>query len=278
VSGKLAGQVAFVTGAARGQGRSHAVRLAAEGADIIAIDACTQLETVPYGLATDADLAETARQIEALDRRVIARKVDVRDLEGLIAAVDEGVAELGRLDIIIANAGISSYSAAADLSEQQWMEMIDVNLNGVWRTYRAGIQHIRAGGQGGAIIITSSVAGMRGIPNTSHYAAAKHGVVGLMRVLALEHGRERIRVNTIHPTNVNTDMIQNEPTIELFLPHKKDPTPEDYQKVARSLNVLPIPWVEPSTISDMVVFLASPEGQYITGAMIPIDAGMSMRW
>jgi (+)-trans-carveol dehydrogenase len=278
VSGKLAGQVAFVTGAARGQGRSHAVRLAAEGADIIAIDACTQLETVPYGLATEADLAETARQIEALDRRVIARKVDVRDLEGLIAAVDEGVAELGRLDIIIANAGISSYSAAADLSEQQWMEMIDVNLNGVWRTYRAGIQHIRAGGQGGAIIITSSVAGMRGIPNTSHYAAAKHGVVGLMRVLALEHGRERIRVNTIHPTNVNTDMIQNEPTIELFLPHKKDPTPEEYQKVARSLNVLPIPWVEPSTISDMVVFLASPEGQYITGAMIPIDAGMSMRW
>jgi (+)-trans-carveol dehydrogenase len=278
VSGKLAGQVAFVTGAARGQGRSHAVRLAAEGADIIAIDACTQLETVPYGLASEADLAETARQIEALDRRVIARKVDVRDLEGLIAAVDEGVAELGRLDIIIANAGISSYSAAADLSEQQWMEMIDVNLNGVWRTYRAGIQHIRAGGQGGAIIITSSVAGMRGIPNTSHYAAAKHGVVGLMRVLALEHGRERIRVNTIHPTNVNTDMIQNEPTIELFLPHKKDPTPEEYQKVARSLNVLPIPWVEPSTISDMVVFLASPEGQYITGAMIPIDAGMSMRW
>jgi (+)-trans-carveol dehydrogenase len=278
VSGKLAGQVAFVTGAARGQGRSHAVRLAAEGADIIAIDACTQLETVPYGLASEADLAETARQIEALDRRVIARKVDVRDLEGLIAAVDEGVAELGRLDIIIANAGISSYSAAADLSEQQWMEMIDVNLNGVWRTYRAGIQHIRAGGRGGAIIITSSVAGMRGIPNTSHYAAAKHGVVGLMRVLALEHGRERIRVNTIHPTNVNTDMIQNEPTIELFLPHKKDPTPEEYQKVARSLNVLPIPWVEPSTISDMVVFLASPEGQYITGAMIPIDAGMSMRW
>jgi (+)-trans-carveol dehydrogenase len=156
--------------------------------------------------------------------------------------------------------------------------MIDVNLSGVWRTYKAGIGHIQAGGQGGCVVITSSVAGLRGIPNTAHYVAAKHGLVGLMRVLALEHGRERIRVNTIHPTNVNTGMIQNEPTLDLFLPGKTDRTQEDFARVARSLNVLPIPWVEPSAISEMVLFLASDAGQFITGSTIPIDAGMSMRW
>lgn len=278
MTGKVAGKVALVTGAARGQGRSHAVKLASEGADIIAVDACSSLDTVPYPLGTEDDLAETVRQIEALDRRVIARKVDVRDLKGLRSAVDEGVGEFGRLDIILANAGISSFASAADLTEDQWDEMIEVNLSGVWRTYKAGIKHIQAGGQGGCIIITSSVAGLRGIPNTAHYVAAKHGLVGLMRVLALEHGRERIRVNTIHPTNVNTGMIQNEPTLDLFLPGKVDRTEADFARVARSLNVLPIPWIEPSTVSEMVLFLASDAGQFITGSTLPVDAGMSMRW
>jgi SDR family mycofactocin-dependent oxidoreductase len=278
MTGKLEGKVAFVTGAARGQGRSHAVKLASEGADIIAVDACAGLPTVPYDLATEADLAETVRLIEELDRRVVAHKVDVRDLEGLTAAVADGVATLGRLDIILANAGISSFASAAELTEEQWTEMVDVNLNGVWRAYRAGIRHIQAGGVGGAIVITSSVAGLRGIPNVAHYAAAKHGVVGLMRVLALEHGREQIRVNTIHPTNVNTGMIQNEPTLDLFLPGRTDRTQEDFARVAKMLNVLPIPWVEPETISEMVLFLVSDAGRFITGSTIPIDAGMSMRW
>jgi (+)-trans-carveol dehydrogenase len=274
----LEGKVAFVTGAARGQGRSHALRLAAEGADIIAVDICRPVASVPYPVATAEDLAETARQIEALDRRVIARQADVRDLPALIAAVDEGVAQLGRLDIVVANAGIASYAPAAEMTEQQWDEMVAINLSGVWRSVRAAVSHLRAGGNGGSVIITSSTAGLRGIPHAAHYAAAKHGLVGLMKVLALELGPERIRVNTIHPTTVDTAMVQNEATIGLFLPGRTDPSQEDFARIAQRLNVMPVPWVQPGTVSDLVVFLASDGAQYITGAAIPVDAGMSIRW
>ncbi|WP_326835376.1 mycofactocin-coupled SDR family oxidoreductase [Amycolatopsis rhabdoformis] len=279
MAGKLEDQVAFVTGAARGQGRSHAVRMAAEGADIIAVDRCADLESVNYGLATEADLDETCALVEAQGRKVVRHVADVRDLAALTAAVEDGVGRFGRLDIAVANAGIASYGAGADLTEQQWDEMIDVNLSGVWRTARVAIPHIRAGGRGGCILMTSSVAGLRGIPHAAHYAASKHGVVGLVKVLALELGAEGIRVNAIHPTNVNTGMIRNDATVELFLPNPDKPrTEEAFARIAQQLNVLPVPWIEPEVVSETVVFLASEAGKYITGASIPVDAGMSQRW
>jgi len=278
ISNRLAGKVAFVTGAARGQGRSHAVRLAAEGADIIAVDICEQLDSVGYPMSSKADLDETVAQVQALDRRIVARQADVQDLAALTAAVDEGIAEFGRLDVVVANAGIASYRPALELSELDWDEMISVNLSGVWRTIRASVPHVKAHGEGGSVIITSSTSGLRGIPNAAHYAAAKHGLVGLMKVLALELGRDRIRVNTIHPTTVDTPMVQNQETLELFLPGQQDQSQEAFARVAKRLNVLPVPWIQSEDVSDLVVFLASDEAKYITGSALPVDAGMISRW
>jgi SDR family mycofactocin-dependent oxidoreductase len=186
MTGRVEGKVAFITGAARGQGRSHAVRLAEEGADIIAVDICAQIGSVPYEMATPADLAETVREVEALDRRIVAAEADVRDYAALKAALDDGVAQLGGLDIVSANAGIASFAPAADLEEATWQDMIDVNLTGVWHAAKAAIPHLIAGGRGGSIVLTSSTAGLVALPNMAHYVAAKHGVVGLMRTLALE--------------------------------------------------------------------------------------------
>src|ERR1700761_315284 len=183
---RVAGQVAFITGAARGQGRSHAIRLAQEGADIIAIDLCAQIDSVPYPMSTPDDLAETVKQVEALDRRIIATQADVRDYAAVKAAVDAGVAELGRLDIVSANAGISSMGRMDELPEQTWQDMIDTNLTGVWHAAKAAIPHLKAGGRGGAIVLTSSDAGLFAMENIGHYVSAKHGVVGLMRTLAIE--------------------------------------------------------------------------------------------
>src|ERR1700729_576301 len=201
--GKLDGKVAFITGAARGQGRSHAQRLAAEGADIIAVDICEQLET-PYTGATPEDLAETVRIVESLDRGIVARKADVRDSASLEAAVNEGVAELGRLDIVVANAGICSFGPVEELTEESWMQMIDINLSGCWRTAKAAIPSLN---DGGSIILTSSAAGLRGYPGLAHYVTAKHGLIGLMRAMAHELGPRRIRVNCVNPTQVETDML-----------------------------------------------------------------------
>ena len=276
--GRLDGKVAFITGAARGQGRSHALRLAQEGADIIAVDIVEQISTVPYAMAKPEDLDDTVRQIEALDRRIVARRADVRDGEALRAAVDEGVAELGRLDIVAANAGIFSSGSAEELTEEQWNDMIEVNLSGVWRTCKVAIPHLRAAG-GGSIIITSSTAGLNGFPNFAHYVSAKHGVVGLMRTLALELAPDMIRVNSVHPTSVDTDMIQNETMYELFAP---DLEPEQRTREAlgerfTTLNALPIPWVEAVDISNAVLFLASDEARYITGVTLPVDAGQTTK-
>ena len=272
--GRVEGKVAFITGAARGQGRSHAIRLAQEGADIIAIDVCEDAPGIPYPMATEADLAETVRQVEALDRRIVATKADVRDYDALKAAVDEGVAQLGRLDIVSANAGIgASPSLAEELSEDIWTDMLNVNLSGVWRTAKAAIPHLKAGGRGGSIILTSSAASLMTYPNAAHYTSAKHGVVGLMRTLALELAPHMIRVNSIHPTTVDTDMVQNEATYRLFRPDLENPTRDDFAAAAQTLNALPIPWVETIDISNAVLFLASDEARYITGVTLPVDAG-----
>jgi (+)-trans-carveol dehydrogenase len=272
--GRVEGKVAFITGAARGQGRSHAVRLAEEGADIIAVDLCAQVDTVPYPMATPEDLAQTVKAVEALDRRIIATQADVRDFAALKAAVDAGVAELGRLDIVSANAGIASVDASTtDISEQSWADMLDINLTGVWHTAKAAVPHMIAAGNGGAIILTSSAAGLMAYPGIGHYVSAKHGVVGLMRTLALELAPHMIRVNSLHPTQVDTEMIQNETIYRLFSPDDPNPSRDAFIPVSQAMNALPIPWVEPRDISNALLFLASDEARYITGVPLPVDAG-----
>ncbi len=276
--GRLEGKVAFVTGAARGQGRSHAIRMAQEGADIIAVDIASQMETVEYAMATPDDMAETVRQVEALDRRIIAAQADVRDYDAVKSAVEDGVAQLGRLDIVAANAGIFSQGRAEEITDQQWDEMIDTNLKGVWHTAKAAIPHLRAAG-GGAIILTSSTAGLMGYENFAHYVSAKHGVVGLMRTLALELAPDMIRVNSVHPTSVDTDMIQNQMLYALFAPdlEESERTRENLGERFKTMNALPIPWVEPVDISNAVLFLASDEARYITGVTLPVDAGATTK-
>ncbi|NYE18152.1 mycofactocin-coupled SDR family oxidoreductase [Microbacterium immunditiarum] len=276
--GRLDGKVAFITGAARGQGRSHAIRMAQEGADIIAIDLAKQIDTVPYGMATPDDLAETVRQVEALDRRIVASEADVRDYEGLKAALDEGVAQLGKLDIVSANAGIFSNATAEELTDEAWNDMIAVNLTGVWHTAKAAIPHLRANG-GGSIIITSSTAGIKGFPNFVHYVASKHGVVGVMRTLALELAPDSIRVNTVHPTSVDTDMIQNDALYALFMPDLPEDqrTKDEFRGRMATMNALPVPWVEAVDISNAVLWLASDESRYVTGVQLPVDAGSTQK-
>jgi SDR family mycofactocin-dependent oxidoreductase len=277
--GRVEGKVAFITGAARGQGRSHAIRLAQEGADIIAIDLAAQVGSVPYPLATPDDLAQTVKEVEALDRRIIATQADVRDYAALKAALDDGVTELGRLDIVAANAGIFSFGMLDEMPGQTWQDMIDINLTGVWHTAKAAIPHLRAGGGGGSMILTSSDAGLQALENTGHYTAAKHGVVGLMRTLALELAPDMIRVNSVLPTTVNTEMIQNAAAYALLAPDlpEQDRTKEWLRERFQALNALPIPWVEPVDISNAVLWLASEEARYVTGVALPVDAGILIK-
>jgi SDR family mycofactocin-dependent oxidoreductase len=277
MAGRVEGKVAFITGAARGQGRSHAIRLAEEGADIIAVDICAQVGSVPYPTATPEDLAETVKEVEALDRRIIASVADVRDFSALKAAVDDGVAQLGRLDIASANAGIASYGQAVDLDETTWQDMIDTNLTGVWHAAKAAIPHLIAGGRGGSIVLTSSTAGLKAIPNMAHYVSAKHGVVGLMRNLANELAPYRVRVNTVHPTNVDTHMIQNPGTWGMFAPGDPEPTQDKAIPGFTSLNALEVPWIESIDVANAVLFLLSDEARYITGATLPVDAGAAIK-
>jgi len=275
--GRVSGKVAFITGAARGQGRSHAIRLAEEGADIIAVDICEQIDSVPYPLATAADLQETVDQVQALDRRIVAERADVRDYEQLKAVVDRGVAELGRLDIVSANAGIHSAAPAHEMTESAWQDLIDVNLTGVWLTCKAAVPHLIAGGRGGVVVLTSSVAGLRPYGGIAHYVAAKHGLVGLTKTLAQELAGHHIRVNALNPTQVDTDMIQNEMIYRLFLPDEPEPTREQFSVASQATNLLPIPWVEPRDVSDALLFLASDEARFITGITLPVDAGVLAR-
>jgi (+)-trans-carveol dehydrogenase len=279
MAGRVEGKVAFITGAARGQGRAHAVRLAQEGADIIAIDICKKVETVELiAPSTPEDLAETASLVKNLGRRIVTAEVDVRDYDALKAAVDSGVEQLGRLDIIVANAGIGNGGQTLDkTSEADWTAMIDVNLSGVWKTVKAGVPHILEGGRGGSIILTSSVGGLKAYPHTGHYIAAKHGVVGLMRTFAVELGAQNIRVNSVHPTNVNTPLYMNEGTMRLFRPDLENPGPEDMKVVAQLMHTLPIGWVEPEDIANAVLFLASDEARYITGVTLPVDGGSCLK-
>jgi (+)-trans-carveol dehydrogenase len=279
MTGRVEGKVAFVTGAAIGQGRSHAVRLAQEGADIIAIDVCKPIvENTTIPAATPEDLAETADLVKAHNRRIFTAEVDVRDYDAMKAAVDTGVEQLGRLDIIVANAGIGNGGDTLDqCSEHDWQEMIDINLSGVWKSVKAAVPHLIAGGNGGSIVLTSSVGGLKAYPHCGNYVAAKHGVVGIMRSFAVELGQHMIRVNSVHPTHVSTGMIMNEGTWKMFRPDLENPGPDDMAPICQMFHTLPIPWVDPIDISNAVLFFVSDEARYITGVTLPIDAGSCLK-
>jgi SDR family mycofactocin-dependent oxidoreductase len=267
VAGKLEGKVAFITGAARGQGRSHAVRLAQEGADIIAVDICRQIDTVEYPMATPEELDETVKEVEALDRRIFARQADVRDEAGLRAAFDAGVAELGPVDIVLANAGIAPLSSRE--KHEAWQDVIDVNLTGVFNTVETAIPSMIERGKGGAIVLTSSTAGINGIGGPTRgglgYTASKHGVVGLMRSYANTLAPHSIRVNSVHPTGVRTPMIINDVMAQFLA---ADPTLSNGMA-----NALPVDMVEPADISNAILWLVSDDARYVTGVTLPVDAG-----
>ena len=273
--GLVDGKVALVTGAGRGQGRSHALRLAAEGADVIAVDiAANNVGTISYPLASEEELDSTVSDVQALGRRAVKAVADVRSLSELQRAVDLGLSELGKIDIVCANAGIGSWAVSWEMTEQQWQDMIAVNLTGVFNTVRAALPSMVERGEGGSLVLTSSTAGLRAYQNTAHYTAAKHGVIGLMKVLAQEAGPHRIRVNAVCPTTVRTPLVINDSTFELFAPHLEHPTEDDVREPFESLNILPgVAWIEPSDVSDAVVFLCSDAAKFITGVALPIDAG-----
>ena len=232
--------------------------------------------TIPA--STPEDLAETADLVKGLNRRIVTAEVDVRDYDALKAAVDSGVEQLGRLDIIVANAGIGNGGDTLDkTSEHDWQEMIDVNLSGVWKTVKAGVPHVIAGGQGGSIVLTSSVGGLKAYPHCGNYVAAKHGVVGIMRSFAVELGQHMIRVNSVHPTHVATAMIMNEGTWKMFRPDLENPGPDDMAPICQMFHTLPIPWVEAEDVSNAVLFFASDESRYITGVTLPVDAGSCLK-
>jgi (+)-trans-carveol dehydrogenase len=275
IMGVLDGKVAFVTGAARGQGRSHARRLAEEGADIIAIDACATPGWLSYPLASEADLAQTVKEVEATGQRIVARRADVRDLGAVRAALGEGVAELGgRLDIVCANAGIISQPVATwEIDLDQWRELIDVTLTGVFVTVKAAVPHMIAAGNGGSITLTSSGAALISGGGFADYKAAKSGILSLTRTLACELAEHFIRVNAICPTAVDTPMIQNETLYRSFRPDLPNPGREDVKAGFQTMNLLPIPWVDAADVSNAIVWLASDAARYITGVTLPVDAG-----
>ena len=278
MAGRVEGKVAFITGAARGQGRSHAVRLAGEGADIIGIDICEDVDSIQYPMGTMADLEETKRQVEALGRKMLIFKADVRDFDALKAAADAGFAEFGRLDIVVANAGIASFAMTDQMEESMLQDVIDINLTGVWHTYKATVNHMIAAGNGGSIMFISSTGGLKGLAAIPHYVSAKHGLVGLARTCAIEVAPHMIRVNTIHPTNIDTDMINNQSTRQAFRPDlDREVTKEDMVESATAMNLIPVPWIDSIEISHAVLFLGSDEARFITAAKIPVDAGMSQK-
>jgi (+)-trans-carveol dehydrogenase len=276
--GRVAGKVAFISGAARGQGRAHALRLAAEGADIIAFDACGPVSSQGAPPASKDDLAETVRGVEALDRRIVAGVADARDFDAVAGVLAEGLDQFGRVDIVAANAGIQGIaSSTAEASEQDWRAVLDTNLTGVWNTARAAVPHLVQRGEGGVILLTSSSLALKAVGNFGAYTSAKHGVVGLMRTLAVELAPHQIRVNSIHPTTVRTPLLLNENNWRIFRPDLPHPELADVIDLYRGLNLLPVPWVEPEDVANALLFLASDEARYVTGVAFPVDAGMSVK-
>jgi SDR family mycofactocin-dependent oxidoreductase len=273
--GRLDGKVAFITGVARGQGRSHAIRLAEEGADIVGVDSLADFGTTAYPMPTQDDLDETTVLVEKTGRRAILSRADVRDREGLRRAVSDGVADLGRLDIVCANAGIMPIGRPLwEISAQQWQSVIDINLTGVFNTLAVTVPPMRGAGNGGSIILTASAAGLRFGLNLGDYAATKAGVIALAKTLANEVAAERIRVNAICPGAVATPMITaNEELFKLFRPDIENPTLQDCEPAFKTLMPMGGPWLAPEDVSNMVVFLASDEASSVTGTAMSVDQG-----
>lgn len=277
MSARLAGKTALITGAARGIGRAQAVRFAQEGAAVIAMDICGPVDTVRIPPSSPQDLDETARQVREAGGRIVTTIVDVRDTDAVRDATDHGAAVFGGIDIVCATAGITSRGFAAEMSEETWRTMLDINLTGVWSTCAAAAPHLIDRGAG-SMILVSSIAGLRGLVGVAHYTAAKHGVVGLMRSLAHDLAPHNVRVNCVHPTNVDTDMIQNDLVRSAFRPDlDRPPTRSEFADAAAGMNLLAVPWVDPVDVANACLFLASDEARYITAVTLPVDAGATRR-
>lgn len=277
--GRLEGKVAFITGVARGMGRSHALRFAEEGADVIGVDICADIPSIPYPMATADDLEETRQLVVNRGRRVITRRADVRDMEALSAAVDDGLEAFGKIDVVCANAGVCGIGRSWELDEREWDDVVGTILKGSWNTIRATLPHMIERGTGGSIILISSGAAWVNAPNVAHYAAAKAGVISLSRVVANElHSiRSGIRINCILPTSVPTSMIMNDHAFRLFRPDLDHPTIEDVEPAFSGLNLLPIPWIDAEDVSNAAIWLASDEARYVTGVALPVDAGYTQK-
>jgi SDR family mycofactocin-dependent oxidoreductase len=275
--GLLSGKVALISGAARGQGRSHAIRLAEEGANIIGFDICHQIDSVEYAMATQQDLAETSKMVECGGGRIVTAEADARDPEAVQKVVDLGLTEFGQIDIVVANAGIMPISGEQGMQRQAWIDAIDVLLSGVYYTVQAAVPSMIEEGAGGAIVITSSIAGLKGllrdyktaVPGFAGYIAAKHGVVGLMRMYANALAAHNIRCNTVHPTACATPMVMN----DVFAAWK-----DSHEQLSQDMqNLMPVPAIDPIDVSNAIVYLCSDMGRYVTGTILPVDAGFSVR-
>lgn len=274
----LAGKVAFVTGAARGLGRTVAVRLAECGADLVLVDVCANISSVPYPLARRADLEETVALAEKFGARVRWSQADVRDSIALRAAIADADRTFGRLDIVVACAGVASLVPFDELTDLTWDDSIAVNLTGAFRTVKAALPLMRRGGRGGSIVFVSSTAAVNASTNLAHYCSAKHGMTGLMQVIAKELAAERIRANAVLPTSMNTAMIHNEATYARILPDADaaEVTSEQTMSVFQSMNLLPVPWVEPDDVANAILWLVGHQAEMITGVQLPVDAGKTV--
>ncbi len=270
---ELDGRVAIVTGAARGQGRSHAVRLAEMGADLVLVDVCADLERVPYGQPGPDALAETAQMATDAGAVVRTAVADVRDAEAMADAARTAVDDMGGIDIVVANAGVIQLKPATEISSDDWADVIGINLTGVWNTIAPTIAPMIEQGRGGVISITSSAAGLKGPPHMAHYAASKSGVIGLMRSLSAELGRYNIRVNCLAPTTVDTEMVHWPEAYAMFRPDLENPQRDDVVDTFKELNVLPVPWIDAVDVTEALAFIVSDRARYITGTVLPVDAG-----
>jgi SDR family mycofactocin-dependent oxidoreductase len=275
--GQLDGKVAFITGVARGQGRSHALTLAREGTSIIGLDLCAKPTTTAYDGASEEDLQETVRLVKEAGADIVAEIADTRDYEQVKAVFDRGIEQFGRVDIVIPNAGICSGAKTWEITPQDWREMIDINLNGVFHTVKAAIPTLISQQQGGSIVFIGSTEALKGAENISSYAASKHGVTGLMTSLARELGQYNIRVNSVNPTCVDTHMINNDFVYGLFRPDLDKPTRDDVVGTFAGTHILPVPWIDPSDVSNAILYLVTESGRYITATTLVIDAGFIVK-
>jgi SDR family mycofactocin-dependent oxidoreductase len=272
MAGRVAGKTALITGVARGQGRSHAVALAREGADIFGVDMCAPVESVAYALSTAEDLAETARLVAHTGRRIETYIGDVRSSADMRAATEQAASTFGKIDIVVANAGIWTPGSVWEMDDQTWQDMIDINLTGVFNTVRFAIPQMIER-KSGSLVLISSTCGVKALGWMPHYNAAKHGVMGLTRSLALDLGPYFVRANAILPSTVNTPMIMNEPSYKIYRPDLENPTREEAMSGFYAHNAMPVPYVEPEDVSEAVLFLASDASRYITGIGLPVDLG-----